>query len=75
MDFSKYKTLIFDCDGVLLNSNFKKSEAYKLAALDYGASESGGKIRAGDIMVDGTIQERISKSVSSEMFLSKSASA
>ena len=36
---------------------------------------SGGKIRAGDIMVDGTIQERISKSVSSEMFLSKSASA
>jgi len=39
MDFSKYKTLIFDCDGVLLNSNFKKSEAYKLSALDYGASE------------------------------------
>jgi len=39
MDFSKYKTLIFDCDGVLLNSNFKKSEAYKLAALVYGASE------------------------------------
>jgi DNA-binding NtrC family response regulator len=36
---------------------------------------SGGKIRAGDIMVDGTIQERISKSVSSEIFLSKSASA
>ena len=39
MDFSKYKTLIFDCDGVLLNSNLKKSEAYKLAALDFGASE------------------------------------
>ena len=39
MDFSKYKTHIFDCDGVLLNSNFKKSEAYRLAALDYGASE------------------------------------
>ena len=40
MDFSKYKTLIFDCDGVLLNSNFKKSEAYRFAALDYGASYS-----------------------------------
>jgi phosphoglycolate phosphatase-like HAD superfamily hydrolase len=39
MNFSKYKTLIFDCDGVLLDSNFKKSEAYRMAALDYGATD------------------------------------
>jgi phosphoglycolate phosphatase-like HAD superfamily hydrolase len=38
MNLSKYSTLIFDCDGVLLNSNFKKSEAYRKAALDFGAS-------------------------------------
>ena len=36
---------------------------------------SGGKIAAGDIMVDGAIQERIMKSMTTEMALSKSASA
>jgi two-component system response regulator FlrC len=36
---------------------------------------SGGKIMAGDIMVDGAIQERIVKSMTTEMALSKSASA
>jgi len=40
MNLSNYSTLIFDCDGVLLDSNFKKSEAYRMAALDYGASPS-----------------------------------
>jgi len=39
MDLTKYNTIIFDCDGVLLNSNFKKSEAYRYAAIDFGASE------------------------------------
>ena len=34
---------------------------------------SGGKIMAGDIMVDGAIQERIVKNVTTEMALSKSA--
>jgi two-component system response regulator FlrC len=36
---------------------------------------TGGKIMAGDIMVDGAIQERIVKSMSTEMALLKSASA
>ncbi len=36
---------------------------------------SGGKIMAGDIMVDGAIQERIVKNVTTEMALSKSATA
>lgn len=37
-DLTKYNTIIFDCDGVILNSNFKKIEAYRNAALKYGAS-------------------------------------
>ena len=36
---------------------------------------SGGKIMAGDIMVDGTVQEQISGSATSEMLLSRSANA
>ena len=36
---------------------------------------SGGRIMAGDIMVDGTVQERISGSATTEMLLSRSASA
>jgi two-component system response regulator FlrC len=36
---------------------------------------SGGKIMAGDIMVDGMVQERISDSVTAEVVLSRSASA
>jgi phosphoglycolate phosphatase-like HAD superfamily hydrolase len=34
--FKQYKTLIFDCDGVLLNSNKIKSQAFYKAALPYG---------------------------------------
>ncbi|WP_145255077.1 HAD family hydrolase [Pseudomonas sp. DE0157] len=33
---SQYKTLIFDCDGVLLNSNEVKTEAFFKTALPYG---------------------------------------
>jgi two-component system response regulator FlrC len=36
---------------------------------------SGGKIMAGDIMVDGTIQERITRSISTETMLSRNATA
>ena len=36
---------------------------------------SGGKIMAGDIMVDGALQERIVKNVTTEMALSRSATA
>jgi phosphoglycolate phosphatase-like HAD superfamily hydrolase len=31
-----YKSLVFDCDGVLLNSNKIKTEAFYIAALAYG---------------------------------------
>lgn len=34
-----YQTIIFDCDGVILNSNFQKIEAYRNAALEFGASK------------------------------------
>lgn len=33
----KYKTLIFDCDGVLLDSNSLKTEAFRTVAADFGA--------------------------------------
>jgi len=34
--FSEYKTLVFDCDGVILNSNHVKTGAFYKAALPYG---------------------------------------
>ncbi|MDG2252790.1 MAG: HAD-IA family hydrolase [Methylophilaceae bacterium] len=36
-NINQYSTLIFDCDGVILNSNFQKIEAYRNAALKFGA--------------------------------------
>ena len=35
-DVTKYKTLVFDCDGVILNSNQVKTDAFYNAALPYG---------------------------------------
>jgi phosphoglycolate phosphatase-like HAD superfamily hydrolase len=40
IDLKKYNTIIFDCDGVILNSNFQKIEAYRNAAITYGATKS-----------------------------------
>lgn len=37
MNLEDYHTLIFDCDGVVLNSNRVKTEAFRQAALAYGA--------------------------------------
>ena len=39
IQLEKYETIIFDCDGVILNSNFQKIEAYRNAAISFGASE------------------------------------
>ena len=39
IELKKYETIIFDCDGVILNSNFQKIEAYRNAAIEFGASE------------------------------------
>lgn len=36
MDLSNYRTLVFDCDGVILHSNKLKTEAFYKAALPYG---------------------------------------
>lgn len=36
MNLNKYKTLIFDCDGVILNSNKVKTQAFYNAVLPYG---------------------------------------
>lgn len=36
LDLSSYKTLAFDCDGVILNSNKVKTEAFYQSALPYG---------------------------------------
>lgn len=36
MNIQRYHTLIFDCDGVVLNSNKVKTEAFYQAALPYG---------------------------------------
>ena len=36
-DYAKYKSWVFDCDGVLLNSNAVKTQAFRDVALQYGA--------------------------------------
>jgi phosphoglycolate phosphatase-like HAD superfamily hydrolase len=36
IDLSGYVTLVFDCDGVVLNSNRIKTEAFRIAALPWG---------------------------------------
>ena len=33
---SDYKALVFDCDGVVLDSNRIKTEAFRIAALPWG---------------------------------------
>lgn len=38
LDLQQYKTLVFDCDGVVLDSNQLKTEAYYRVAVGYGAN-------------------------------------
>ncbi|MDB4659642.1 HAD hydrolase-like protein [Synechococcus sp. AH-551-C10] len=40
MKISHFKTLLFDCDGVVLNSNRIKTEAFRTVTLPYGKSAS-----------------------------------
>jgi phosphoglycolate phosphatase-like HAD superfamily hydrolase len=44
-DVAKYKTLVFDCDGVVLNSNRIKTDAFRLAALPYGEDAANQLVR------------------------------
>ena len=36
LDLCNYRSFVFDCDGVILDSNFIKSQAFRLAALPWG---------------------------------------
>lgn len=38
MKIADYRTLVFDCDGVILNSNGIKTEAFHTVAMPYGES-------------------------------------
>lgn len=38
LDLKRYKTLVFDCDGVVLDSNLLKTEAYYNVAVGFGAN-------------------------------------
>jgi len=39
LDITKYKTIVFDCDGVVLDSNLVKTEAYFRTAKSLGATD------------------------------------
>ncbi|MDO9206110.1 MAG: HAD hydrolase-like protein [Methylotenera sp.] len=39
LDITKYKTIVFDCDGVVLDSNVVKTEAYFRTAKNLGATD------------------------------------
>lgn len=40
LDLKKYKTIVFDCDGVILDSNVVKTEAYFRTAKNLGATDA-----------------------------------
>jgi len=40
VDIKKYKTIVFDCDGVVLDSNLVKTEAYFRTAKSLGATDA-----------------------------------
>ena len=40
LNLKPYKTLVFDCDGVILDSNKLKTQAYYDTAISYGANET-----------------------------------
>jgi len=42
-DIKKYKTIMFDCDGVVLNSNHLKIQAYFDVAIQFGANQTQAK--------------------------------
>ncbi|MFD1510677.1 HAD family hydrolase [Lacimonas salitolerans] len=41
---SDYSTLVFDCDGVVLDSNRIKTEAFRIAAQPWGAAAAGALV-------------------------------
>ena len=65
IDLNKYNTIIFDCDGVILNSNFQKIKAYRNSALSYGAN----KVQAEKLVEHHIKLTGISRYVKFEYFL------
>ena len=65
IELNKYNTIIFDCDGVILNSNFQKIEAYRNTALAYGAS----KLQAEELVAHHVELTGISRYVKFKYFL------
>jgi len=45
MDIGKYKTLIFDCDGVILDSNRAKTEAFREVARPFGDAAADALVK------------------------------
>jgi phosphoglycolate phosphatase-like HAD superfamily hydrolase len=52
MNLEKYKTIVFDCDGVVLNSNKVKTDAFYKTALPYG-EEAAQKLVAHHVLNGG----------------------
>ena len=44
-DFGKYRTIIFDCDGVLLDSNSVKTRAFREISMPFGDSVAGDFVK------------------------------
>lgn len=64
IDLARYKTLIFDCDGVLLDSNRVKTDAFRLAAAPYGEAA------ADELVAHHVANGGVSRYVKFERFLS-----
>jgi phosphoglycolate phosphatase-like HAD superfamily hydrolase len=45
LDLSIYSTIVFDCDGVVLNSNRVKTNAFRSAAMPYGKPAAEALVR------------------------------
>lgn len=45
MSLAAYETVVFDCDGVILDSNRLKTDAFRLAALPYGTAAADALVR------------------------------
>lgn len=45
MSLLNYKSIVFDCDGVILNSNRIKTDAFYAAALPYGQAAAAAMVR------------------------------
>ena len=45
LNLSSYKTFVFDCDGVLLNSNNVKTKAFWDSVIDFGEDRASQLVR------------------------------